>query len=171
VPRLTHHPDRSTRCAAHGGASRPAIGFEREIANRPAGLRTHILVAAVATLLVSVGDAVVAKFGETMHAPIRSDPLRTIEAVITGVSFPGAGTIIRRHGEGVQGLTTAASLLLTAGIGISVAASRFALATGVTVLVLFTLHVLNVVEHRWAPSSADGSGESGGDPGPRRNRR
>jgi FixJ family two-component response regulator len=74
--------------------------LEREIANRPAGSRTHILVAGAAALLVSVGDAVVAEFGETMHAPIRSDPLRTIEAVITGVSFLGAGTIIRRHGSG-----------------------------------------------------------------------
>lgn len=127
------------------------IGVDREIANRPAGLRTHMLVAGAAASLVSLGDVLIEHFNTelTNKNLLRSDPIRIIEAVITGVSFLGAGTII--HGDShdsVKGLTTAASLLFVAGMGICVALSQLVLAVGVTVLVLITLRGLRPVE-RW----------------------
>jgi putative Mg2+ transporter-C (MgtC) family protein len=77
------------------------------------------------------------------------DPLRVIEAVVTGVSFIGAGTIIRRTEDlEVEGLTTAATLLFTATLGMAVALGEPWLAAGLTVLVIATLRVLVFVEKR-----------------------
>ena len=91
------------------------IGFERESADKPAGFRTHMLVAGAATLLVGLGDALLTSFDVETGTQIVSDPIRIVEAIITGVSFLGAGTIFRsERGETVRGLTTAASLLLSA---------------------------------------------------------
>jgi putative Mg2+ transporter-C (MgtC) family protein len=74
---------------------------------------------------------------------VRSDPIRIVEAVITGVSFLGAGTIIRDQSKGqVEGLTTAGSILLAAAVGVSVALEQILLAGGVTLLILITLQLL-----------------------------
>jgi putative Mg2+ transporter-C (MgtC) family protein len=80
---------------------------------------------------------------------VRADPLRILSAIITGVSFLGAGTIIRRRdADAVEGLTTAASLLVTAAIGAAVALTQTALALGATALVFATLRALARVEER-----------------------
>jgi len=80
---------------------------------------------------------------------VRSDPIRIIEAVITGISFLGAGTILRHKGsDHVEGLTPAASLLFVAALGICVALSQVLLAIGVTALVLVTLRGVGLVR-RW----------------------
>ena len=102
------------------------LGIERELARKPAGLRTHMLVAGSAALLVALGDVVIAQYNAPGFIPAtRSDPLRILSAIITGVSFLGAGTIIRRSDqEHVEGLTTAASLLMAAGIGAAAALAR-----------------------------------------------
>jgi putative Mg2+ transporter-C (MgtC) family protein len=132
-----------------------AIGFEREIEDKPAGLRTHMLVAGAAALLVALGDVVVRHFDVYLGTElVRSDPVRIVEAVITGVSFPGAGTIIRhRSKRQIEGLTTAASILFTAGVGVCVALSQVVLALGVTALVLITLRGVGFAqqqfERRW----------------------
>ena len=126
------------------------IGWERETADKPAGLRTHMLVARAAALFVALSDLLVSQFGSTKGSDlIRSDPVRIIQAVLTGISFLGAGTIIRRQGkEHVEGLTTAASLLFVSAVGVAVALNQFALSIGVTVLVLVTLRGLGAVEKR-----------------------
>lgn len=125
-----------------------AIGFERETADKPAGLRTHMLVAGSAALLTGLGQILVTQIG-IEEAFIQADPIRIIEAIITGVTFLGAGTIIRHRGKNqVEGLTTAASLLLAAAVGISVALQQFLLASGATVIVLLTLHSLKFGEKR-----------------------
>jgi putative Mg2+ transporter-C (MgtC) family protein len=89
-------------------------------------LRTHMLVAGGAALLMALGDVILDHFDiKVGHAAVQSDPIRIIEAVITGVSFLGAGTIIRRGStDAVEGLTTAASLLFVGGVGVTVALSR-----------------------------------------------
>lgn len=127
-----------------------AIGINREFANKPAGLRTHMLVAGAAALLVSLGDILVKHFEAALpNQMVSSDPIRLIGAVITGVSFLGAGTIIRRQEmQQVEGLTTAASLLFAAVVGICVALSQLILAIGVTFFVLLTLWTLSYLE-RW----------------------
>ena len=127
------------------------IGSERELAEKPAGMRTHMLVAGAATLLTVLGSALVASASEVWRPEaIRSDPIRIIEAIVTGVAFLGAGTIIRRGAERspVQGLTTAASLLFTAVVGICVATEAFVLAIGATLLALVTLRTAHAVETR-----------------------
>ena len=125
------------------------IGIEREAAHKPAGFRTHMLVSGAAALLVGLGHALVAEFGEHTALRLQSDPIRIVEAIVTGVSFLGAGTIFRRrHGELVEGLTTAAALLLSAALGVCVAVERFVLAVGVTVLALLVLRGVRFIE-RW----------------------
>lgn len=127
------------------------IGFEREVARKPAGLRTHMLVSGAAALLVALGNLIVRSFD--VDAPIQhltSDPIRVLEAVIVGISFLGAGTIFRRKsGDEVEGLTTAASILFTAGIGVSVALSQFILAIGSTGMILIVNRVLGRLEDKF----------------------
>ena len=131
------------------------IGLDRQLSDRPAGLRTHILVAGAATLFVSLGDILVTHFNSAIHADIlRTDPIRLIEAVITGISFLGAGTIIRSNSNGkVHGLTTAASILVVGSIGVCVALYQIVLAVGMTGLVLVILRGLHVVEARFGLGS------------------
>lgn len=124
------------------------IGAERELADKPAGLRTHMLIAGAAALLVGLADAMIHRF-TTAGEAIRSDPLRVIEAVVTAVGFLGAGMILRRgDGEHVEGLTTAASVLFAAAVGVCVALQEFLLAAGVTLLDLATLRGAKVIETR-----------------------
>ena len=125
------------------------IGFEREMADKPAGFRTQMLVAGASALLVGLGDALLLRFLVEGRSSVTADPIRIVEAIVTGVSFLCAGTIFRRSSsEQVQGLTTAASLLLCASVGISVALRQFVLAVGVTFLALIVLRGLPGIEKR-----------------------
>jgi putative Mg2+ transporter-C (MgtC) family protein len=135
------------------------IGVEREAADKPAGFRTQMMVAGAAALLVGLSDALLASFdAETARGVIQSDPIRIVEAIITGVSFLGAGTIFRRgSSDHVEGLTTAASLLMSAAVGISVALDQVPLAVGVTALSIMVLWGLRVVERRVRRRSAPGA--------------
>lgn len=124
-----------------------AVGLDRELADKPAGLRTNMLVAGSAALLVSLGQIVIPAYNLNDQA-LGSDPLRIIGAIITGVSFLGAGTIIRGGNDRVRGLTTAASLLFVASVGICVALSKILLAIGVTVIALATLRGVVYIERK-----------------------
>ena len=125
-----------------------AIGFERELKDRPAGFRTHMLVAGTAALLLGLSRMIL----EDAHyagTGLQIDPLRLVEAVVAGVSFIGAGTIFAsRSGESVQGITTAASLLTVAAIGITVGFRYYLLALAITVLTLAVLTLLRALERR-----------------------
>lgn len=126
------------------------IGFEREMADKPAGFRTQMLVAGASALLVGLADSMMVRFG-VQGGGVNTDPIRIVEAIVTGISFLGAGTIFRRDAsEQVQGLTTAASILMCAAVGIAVALRQFVMALGVTVLALIVLRGLTVVETRLA---------------------
>ena len=118
------------------------IGIEREMADKPAGLRTHMFVAGAAALFLTLANLMIEGFAATApEASLRSDPVRILEAVVAGVSFLGAGTIMRRNrGEDIEGLTTAASLLLTAAVGIAAALSRYSLAISVTLLTVLVAY-------------------------------
>ena len=126
------------------------IGLEREAKGKPAGLRTHMLVAGAAALLVALSDVAIKRFNVDVGTGlVRSDPIRIIQAVITGISFLGAGTILRHSGsDHVEGLTTAASLLFVAALGVCVALSQVLLAIGATALVLVTLRGVGLLR-RW----------------------
>lgn len=126
------------------------IGFEREMVKESAGLRTHMLIAGAAALIVGLGEPLAEDFTrESFRDLVRVDPVRLIEAVVSAVGFVGAGVILKQEGvAAVQGLTTAASLLMVAGLGIAVALDHFVLAIGATVLCLFVLLVLRIWERR-----------------------
>lgn len=123
------------------------VGIERELADRPAGLRTHAILASAAALLVGLGDLMISHFAEeTLPQVLRVDPLRIVEAIVTGVAFLGAGTIFRHPEERViEGLTTGASLLLVAAIGIAVAMGQLLLAGIVTAVSLILLRLIGLV--------------------------
>ena len=126
------------------------VGFERELKDRPAGFRTHMLVAGAAALLVGLGDLIAEHF-TALHSDqlLRIDPIRLIEAVVTAVGFLGAGAIFRRAGgNSVAGLTTAASLLMVATIGIAAGLHAQVLALGATLITLAVLVILAWVERR-----------------------
>lgn len=124
------------------------IGLERELASKPAGLRTHMLVTGSAALLVVLGDYMIQYYGSSSFvAAIQTDPIRIIEAIITGISFLGAGTIIFRRGDEIlEGLTTAASILFAAAIGIAVALDQFLMGAILTVMVIMILYALGFIE-------------------------
>ena len=122
------------------------LGWERESAGKEAGLRTHILVGVAAVIFVTIADSIVVKY-QVYPDTVRFDPVRVIEAIVTGISFLGAGMIIFRRGEGtLQGLTTAAGILTTAAIGTLVGLERYFLAVGCTAIVFFVLRVVSYFE-------------------------
>lgn len=94
-----------------------AIGIEREWRRRPAGLRTHILVA-VASALFAILTLEIVHAEIIQGEAIRTDPIRMIEAVTAGVAFLAAGTIIQSRGN-VQGITTGAGLWLAGAVGVA----------------------------------------------------
>lgn len=123
------------------------VGLERQAADKPAGLRTLMLVAAGSAFIVGLGRGLVHEFaalGELVQ--IRPDPFRLVGAVVTGLSFLGAGTIMRR-GRDIEGLTTAASILVSGTLGIAVALHAYLLASGVALLTLVALRLPHDV--RW----------------------
>ncbi len=121
-----------------------AIGWEREYKNRPAGLRTHILVCLAAATFTLVSVELVYWAGQK-GAP--ADPIRAIEAVTAGVAFLAAGTIIQARGQ-VQGLTTGAGLWLAGAIGVASGTGMYSLALMVTVLALIVLSWLQWLSNR-----------------------
>lgn len=124
------------------------IGIEREMADKPAGFRTHMLVGGAAALLVSLSRMIIDSFASD-NSLIQSDPVRVLEAIIAGISFLGAGTIFRRPNQAMtEGLTTAASLLFVAGIGVSVAINQLVLAVCMTLLALFVLRGVGWLEQQ-----------------------
>ena len=129
-----------------------AIGYERELKDRPAGFRTHMLVAGAAALLVGLTDLLAQRFSaEGYRELVTLDPIRLIEAMVAAVGFLGAGTIFRNSGDSVvTGITTAASLLMVAVIGIAAGIHSHVLAIGATALTLAVLVLLGWMERRFA---------------------
>ena len=121
------------------------IGWERESRNRSAGLRTHILVGVSAALVIVLGENLVTNFAK-QDDQVRFDMIGILGAVVSGVSFLGAGAIFSsQRGEGAKGLTTAASLLAVAAVGMTCGLHLYVLATGATLLYLVTLGPLGLV--------------------------
>jgi putative Mg2+ transporter-C (MgtC) family protein len=125
------------------------IGIERELARKPAGIRTHMFVAGAATLVMSLSTVLINDFNRTF-GNVQSDPVRVIEAIIVGISFIGAGTVLKSEKEhNVYYLTTAASILFAAGIGITVALELFGLAICLTILVILINAAVGGIEQKY----------------------
>lgn len=126
------------------------IGFERESKNKPAGLRTNMVIAAASALLFSLGNYMVNAVDLNLSDDALSvDPTRILHAIIVGVSFIGAGTILKSsQNHTVKYLTTSAMILFSAGIGISVALHLYILALGLTAIgLIINVLVSKVFDH------------------------
>jgi putative Mg2+ transporter-C (MgtC) family protein len=121
------------------------IGLERSYHGRPAGFRTHSLVCLSTSLLMLVTVYETRWFPVVAQGRIALDPTRMAQGIMTGIGFLGAGTIIR-EGLTVRGLTTAASIWITAAIGILIGIGFYLPAVIGTVLALVTLSVFRWIE-------------------------
>ena len=122
------------------------IGLERETSQRPAGLRTHMLIGLAACIYCLLTLALLsraAEFGDT----VRMDPLRIIEAVTGGVAFLAAGLIVFSQGK-VRGLTTGASMWVAAAIGVACGLGEWAIAGMTVVLTLIIIALVRKLEKR-----------------------
>ncbi len=120
------------------------IGTEREYTNRPAGMRTHILVALGACSVMITGQLIFVHYSAFGATP---DPSRLSAQVITGVGFLGAGTILR-EGSNVRGLTTAASLWAVACLGIAAGGGYYGIALAGMVFIFITLTIFEVLQNK-----------------------
>jgi putative Mg2+ transporter-C (MgtC) family protein len=125
------------------------LGMERERRDKPAGLRTIVLITVGSTLYMIVSELIpyMPYLGDWPSDITRTDPGRIAAQVVTGIGFLGAGTIIQARGA-IHGLTTAAVIWVAAGIGLCIGIGFPVLAVGITLLVLFTLIATRPVR-RW----------------------
>jgi putative Mg2+ transporter-C (MgtC) family protein len=145
IPSLTWEEElvRVAVAAALGGA----VGLERELREREAGFRTHMLVSVGSALFTIVSAYGFREFLVGGGAVIRADPTRIAAQIVTGIGFLGAGAIIRQ-GLSVRGLTTAATLWVVAAIGMASGAGYYSAAVITTALVLISLWPLRILAFR-----------------------
>jgi putative Mg2+ transporter-C (MgtC) family protein len=124
-----------------------AIGAERELRERGAGLRTHLLVAVGSALFTLVSAYGFGDFEFSTRAGVVFDPTRIAAQIVTGIGFLGAGAIIRQ-GLSIRGLTTAATLWIVAAIGLATGAGYYSAAVVTTAVVLLALGPLRIVARR-----------------------
>ena len=123
------------------------IGFERELRDREAGIRTHLLVSLGSALFTIVSAYGFHEFLTSGGNIVRTDPSRIAAQIVTGIGFLGAGAIIR-SGLSVRGLTTAATLWVVAAIGMACGAGYYWPAAATTALTVFALGPLRVLAYR-----------------------
>lgn len=124
------------------------LGIDRERQDKPAGLRTHILVCTSCAALM-VGARLVS---DAAPSATVGDSGRVAQGILSGIGFIGAGTIVRQ-GNLVTGITTAATIFLAASVGILVGSGYLLLGTTVTLLALLTLNGLGWLEQRLGTNS------------------
>lgn len=135
------------------------VGLEREKHQKPAGFRTHMVISSACALLIILGRMVIRDYVDAgvMEADnFRADPIRVIQSIIVGVSFIGAGTILKQTGSNqILYLTTAATILLSSSIGIAVALRQYVLSFGIVILVLIINYAVRKIDYAVGKSPAD----------------
>ncbi len=116
------------------------IGLEREVREKPAGLKTNALISCGATLFMIISIYVMQEYGTKT-----SDPGRIAAQVITGIGFIGAGVILRSRGS-IKGLTTAATIWSVTGVGLAIGCGFYSAALIATIVILSVLLVIGKVE-------------------------
>jgi len=114
------------------------IGVEREMTDQPAGLRTHVLVATGAALFAIIGAFGFEVLAGDASSGVRVDVTRVVSQIVVGIGFLGGGVILK-SGASVRGLTTAASLWVTAAVGSAIGIGMLAMGAIVTAIVMVTL--------------------------------
>ncbi|HYE09255.1 MAG TPA: MgtC/SapB family protein [Patescibacteria group bacterium] len=120
------------------------VGMEREASNRPAGLRTHILVTLGSTLIMLISMYGFQGLGADHSG---GEPARLAAQVVSGIGFLGAGTILRT-GNNIRGLTTAASIWVCGGIGLAIGNGYYLGGVATTIIVLFSLRSLGFLHKK-----------------------
>jgi putative Mg2+ transporter-C (MgtC) family protein len=120
-----------------------AVGLERQISGKPAGLRTNILICLGSALLMDLSMNLGMSFGGARVG----DPARLAAQVVTGIGFIGAGTIMQSRGA-ITGLTSAATIWVVAAIGLAIGAGFYVEALGTAALVMLVLSGLGHIEHK-----------------------
>src|SRR5215831_3691242 len=115
------------------------IGIERESRDKPAGLRTNVMICIGSTLFMSISTKVAQMLG--------GDPTRIAAQIITGIGFLGAGAVLHSHGF-VLGLTTAATIWVVAGVGMALGSGMYTVAVFTTGMSLITLYFLSFIEDK-----------------------
>jgi putative Mg2+ transporter-C (MgtC) family protein len=123
------------------------IGIERELREREAGLRTHLLVSLGSALFTIVSAYGFHAFLASGQSVVRADPTRIAAQIVTGIGFLGAGAIIRQ-GASVRGLTTAATLWVVAAVGMACGAGYYSAAALTVALVLLALYPLRIIAYK-----------------------
>jgi len=123
-----------------------AIGLERELAGKPAGLRTNILICVGAALFTHL-SVLIAQIGFTPDGRPYGDTTRIAAQIVSGIGFLGAGAILHAHGA-VVGLTTAASIWVVAAVGTAIGAGAYVEGVGTSALIVLVLVGLRPVETR-----------------------
>ena len=123
-----------------------ALGVERERRGKPAGLRTHVLVCLSTATLMAAAELL-----QDRDGAIVGDPTRMAQGILTGIGFIGAGTIVRQRNM-VTGITTAATIWLTAATGMMAGAGLYVLALAITVLAVLALDGLEWLVARVRPA-------------------
>ncbi len=118
-----------------------AVGLERQIAGKPAGLRTNILICMGSALVMDLSMNLIGPDGRV------GDPARMAAQVVTGIGFIGAGTIMQSKGN-ISGLTSAATIWTVAAIGLTIGAGFYVEGLGATAMVLIVLLVIGNLEHK-----------------------
>ncbi len=129
------------------------IGFERDVHGRAAGLRTNLLISLGAAVFMILSESIALSYAGKIGDPVfRTDPARIAAQIVTGIGFLGAGVIVK-YGFSIRGLTTAACIWISAGIGMSAGAGFLELAIITTVISLFCLVSLHPLERKYAKDS------------------
>jgi len=129
-----------------------AIGFERELRKKPAGLRTNILIAVGAALFTTISIELGSHGGAT--------PDRIAAQIVTGVGFLGAGAILH-SGTSIVGMTTAATIWVNAAVGVAAGAGEYTMASVATAITLIVLALLGPLEAYFERRSGNQSGRTG----------
>ncbi|SET36056.1 MgtC/SapB family protein [Paenibacillus sp. NFR01] len=122
------------------------IGIDRQLKQKPLGIRTSMVISIASCLVTLVSIHAYDKFGGSEHPNM--DPMRLAAQIVSGIGFLGAGVILRRGGDAISGLTSAALIWTASGIGIAVGAGFYLEAAYAVVLLMFAV---NAVPHliRW----------------------
>ena len=120
------------------------VGMERELKNKPAGIKTNILICLGSALYTSIGVLMAASYADSNHY---GDPSRLAAQIVSGIGFLGGGTIIQARGT-ILGLTTAATIWLVAAIGICIGIGHAEIAVVTSVIAVLVLIITNIFEDR-----------------------
>lgn len=137
------------------------IGFEREIKDKPAGLRTHMLIALGTALFGIIAEEMVLGYHAAGEGAIAVDPSRALQGIVIGIGFLGGGTIMVRESR-IHGLTSGAAIWVVGGLGLACGLGDYLIAGVAAALALFVLVLVRLFERALDGGKGERRGEGAG---------